>query len=198
MSGSSADILDVDAFRADKERTVVIRRKIVLAAWIVLAALVMEFGISMPVYAAKWNTRKITLKIDKNTGGMTAKERTIYKKLYTQKSVYPEGTSWDIHRSYQYKGGYIGTAWGCSAFALYMHDYAFGTTPAVRHTRFNDLKVGDVVRMDYNSHSVVVMKVVGNKIVIVEGAYGSGIVHWGRVIQRSEIIKTGTYVLTRY
>ena len=51
--------------------------------------------------------------------------------------------------------------------------------------------------MEYNSHSVIVMKVVGDTIVIAEGNYG-GTVHWGRLITRSDVRRTGTYVMTRY
>ena len=55
----------------------------------------------------------------------------------------------------------------------------------------------DIVRCMNNTHSVVVLKVVGNTLVVAEGNYNESI-HWGRTISRSELKATGTYVMTRY
>ena len=60
-----------------------------------------------------------------------------------------------------------------------------------------EYKVGDILRIDNNTHSVVVMKVVGSNVVLAEGNY-SGTIHWGRMITKTELTKTLNYVLTRY
>lgn len=79
-----------------------------------------------------------------------------------------------------------------------MSDAAFGTTAvATQHTNFSDLHVGDIVRMNNNSHSVVVLEVYSDYIIVVEGNYNSS-VHWGRQISLSDVKSTGTYVYTRY
>lgn len=158
-----------------------------------------------PALAAK----KPTLVIDNNMVGMTKAEKKVYKKLKYQrtKSATREGRKWtDANRSYSLGGrsyyvstwGYIGGGTGCHAFALKMSDIAFGKKAHFKvHRSWSKIKVGDVVRYLGDTHSVVVLKVVGKKYLIAEGNYG-GKVHWGRVITRSEIKKTGAYVLTRW
>jgi len=54
----------------------------------------------------------------------------------------------------------------------------------------------DILRIKNNTHSVMVMKVVGNNFIVAEGNYNRSI-HWGRVITRSEAKNGGTYVMTR-
>ena len=98
---------------------------------------------------------------------------------------------------YQFKGGIFGTGYGCSGFAFKMSDAAFGNKKAKMHKNFNKIKVGDIIRLDDNTHSVIVMKVVGSSLVVAEGNYNAS-VHWGRIIKKSEVKKTGTYVMTRY
>jgi len=78
-----------------------------------------------------------------------------------------------------------------------MSDTVFGDKPAKLHTNYNNIRVGDIIRMNGNTHSVIVLKVVGDTFVVAEGNYNASI-HWGRLIKRSEVKATGTYVMSRY
>ena len=138
-----------------------------------------------------------TLKIDNNTAGMTKAEAKVYKKLKAQKKKLPEGTPWTNDDCYSFNGGLFGNGYGCSAFAFQMSDIAFGSKKARMHKNFNKIRVGDIVRLEDNTHSVIVLKVVGNRLLVAEGNY-NGTIHWGRIISRSEVKDTGTYVMTRY
>ena len=147
--------------------------------------------------ATSAKTAAPTLKIDNNTMGMTTAEIKVYKTIKAQMKKMPEGKPWSNADSYQFKGGIFGTGYGCSGFAFMMSDAAFGKKKATMHKNFNKIKVGDIVRLDNNTHSVIVMKVVGSSLVVAEGNYNSS-VHWGRIIKKSEVKKTGTYVMSRY
>ncbi len=137
-----------------------------------------------------------TLKIDNNTKGMSKQQARVYRKLKQQKKKLPEGMEWTNMTGYAFKGGYFSMGFGCSAFVFKLSDIAF-TKKATMHKKFNKIKVGDIVRMDDNTHSVIVMKVVGKYLVVAEGNYNYSI-HWGRIISLSEVKATGTYVMTRY
>ena len=164
-----------------------------------IAAMIFTAGTASAASKKKAKTKKAaTLKVDNNTKGMSKAEAKAYKKLKAMKKKMPEGMSWTNENSYRFHGGYINIGYGCSAFAFKMSDAAFGAdTKATMHKNFNDIKVGDIIRMDDNTHSVIVLKVVGKKLVVAEGNYDES-VHWGRVIPISEVKETGTYVLTRY
>ena len=78
-----------------------------------------------------------------------------------------------------------------------LSDAAFGDALAEQHTNYRQIQVGDIIRMDYNTHSVIVLAKNSTGVVVAEGNYNSSI-HWGRQISFSEIEETGTYVMTRY
>lgn len=131
-----------------------------------------------------------------NTTGMAAADAAIFRKMYALRTTLREGMRWTSANYYRWNGGIFAGGYGCSAFAFRLSDAAFGKTPAKRHYNFNNVKVGDILRINYNSHSVVVLKVVGNQFVVAEGNYNSS-VHWGRVLTRAAARATGTYVMTR-
>lgn len=172
-----------------------------------LLTLFMVLVLAAPTQALA--AKKPTLVIDGNTVGMTKSEKKVYKRLKRQKTkrATREGRKWtDATRSYSLgkrsyfvkSWGNIGGGTGCHAFALKMSDIAFGKKAHFKvHCRWSKIRVGDVVRYEGDTHSVVVLKVVGKKYVVAEGNY-DGKVHWGRVITRSEFRRTGTYVLTRW
>ena len=105
---------------------------------------------------------------------------------------------WTNDDYYEWKGGggYLG-GYGCAAFAFRMSDVAFGSRPTYIHKKFSNIRVGDIIRLDYDTHSVIVLEVKDKSVVVAEGNYNSSI-HWGREIPRSEIRATGVYVMTRY
>ena len=140
---------------------------------------------------------KATTALDGNTTGMSAQEAAVYKKIMAMKSRYPEGMRWTNANFYEWKGGIFRGGYGCAGFAFAMSDAAFGDAPAKRHTNFGSLHTGDIIRYMNNTHMVIVMKVLGDRVVVAEGNYNCSI-HWGRVISMNEIKKSGTYVITRY
>jgi len=131
-----------------------------------------------------------------STSGMNAQDAVIFRKMYAKRSAYFEGRPWTNSNYYGWKGGIFSGGFGCSGFAFLLSDAAFGRAPARRHTNFGNVKVGDILRIKNNTHSVMVMKVVGNNFIVAEGNYNRSI-HWGRVITRSEAKNGGTYVMTR-
>ena len=130
-------------------------------------------------------------------------ETRIYNAIIALKDKYPEGTPWTNANTYKWGasvaiglgyGGYTGG--GCVAFAMIASDAAFGNIPAYQKEDKGGIKVGDILRINSDTHSVIVLKVNGNdEYTIAEGNYNSSI-HWGRVINLSQ---TGfNYRITRY
>ena len=129
---------------------------------------------------------------------MTAQEAAVYSKLIAMKASYPEGKKWTNDNYYAWKGGTYRGGYGCAGFAFIMSDTAFGSTTAKIHTNFSSVKVGDIIRTDNNTHSVIVMRVLTNgSVEVAEGNYNSSI-HWGRVISLEELNTSASYVMTRY
>lgn len=133
----------------------------------------------------------------KNSNSSGLSEEQVYKAMIAMKSKYPEGMSWTNDNFYAWKGGIYSGGYGCAGFAFAISDAAFGSLPAQKHTDFSKIRVGDIVRMNYDTHSVIVLEVQSNGVVVAEGNYNSS-VHWGRTISFSEIRSSGTYVMTRY
>ena len=85
---------------------------------------------------------------------------------------------------------------GCVAFAMMASDAAFGDIPAYKFEDKSKIRVGDIIRINNDTHSVIVIKDNGgSKYTIAEGNYNSS-VNYGRIIDLS---KTGfTNGFTRY
>ena len=124
-------------------------------------------------------------------------ENRVYRKIIAKKDTYKEGRRWTNKNSYYWKGGIYDMGYGCAGFAFLLSDAAFGDLPARKHKNFSNIKVGDIIRLAYDSHSVIVLKKEADGVIVAEGNYDDSI-HWGRKIPYSEIRATGTYVLTRY
>ena len=117
---------------------------------------------------------------------------------------FKEGVSYTNSDYYPWKGGYYRGGFGCAGFAFRLSDEAFGTTLATMlypkdYTSISQFKVGDILRLNYDTHSVIILQVdtSKNQFVVAEGNYNYSI-HWGRVISFADFKKTGTNVLTRY
>lgn len=141
-------------------------------------------------------------KLTSSTAGLSAEEARVYKILYGFRTRYPEGTRYTNADYYQWKGGIYRGGYGCAGFAFMLSDAAFGDELADIHIGmsnydFNKLKVGDILRVDYDTHTVIVMKKVLDGVIVAEGNYNSS-VHWGRFISFAEIRRSGTNVITRY
>lgn len=127
----------------------------------------------------------------------TLTEEQVYQKIIKMKAKYPEGMSWTNNDYYRWKGGITPNGYGCVAFAYILSDEAFGSLPARKHTDVSKIKVGDILRISQDTHSVIVLEVTNDKIVVAEGNYNRSI-HWGRTFQRKNLEKNINYILTRY
>ncbi len=120
----------------------------------------------------------------------------IYDAMIAQKAKFPEGMHWDNGNFYAWHGGIYSGGYGCAGFAFALSDAAFGNAPARMHYDPNAIKVGDIVRMNNDTHSVIVLEVNSDHVVVAEGNYNSS-VHWGRKISKAELAGL-TNVITRY
>lgn len=113
------------------------------------------------------------------------------------KEEYPDGTPFTNANKYYWKCVDI-TGYGCYAFAGIVSDAIFGKDGSrpTKHTNLSNIKVGDHLRLT-DSHSVIVMKVEEDGIIVTEGNF-NGCVHWGRYISFESIESDEYYIETRY
>ena len=126
--------------------------------------------------------------------------------------TYKEGTIWTDDEPYSDSSGYYrwhgGTldgknisAVGCVAFAFILSDGAFGSLPARMYVAgeftFADIKVGDILRVSNDTHTVIVIEVSDAGVVVAEGNH-SGKVHWGRTISKEGVMSNTSHYITRY
>ena len=106
-----------------------------------------------------------------------------YMTMAKLRAEYPEGTSWTNDNTYAWKGGIFDQGAGCAAFAFLLSDAVFGDLPARMLTEVpaENLRPGDILRMNGNTHSVIVLQNTLYGIVIAEGNF-NGSVHWDRVL----------------
>ena len=111
---------------------------------------------------------------------------------------YYEGRSWTNSDFYAWNGGIYTGGYGCVAFAFILSDAAFGNLRARRYYEFtyDELRVGDILRINGNTHTVIILEKHDDHVVIAEGNYNYSI-HWGRKLTREKVM-TADYILTRY
>ena len=121
-----------------------------------------------------------------------------YSAMIALKEQYPQGSTWTNANSYTWNGGYGGTTYGCMAFANMLSDAAFGDLPARKLTgiTIDDVRVGDILRNGKNTHTVIVLEVHEDYVVIAEGNY-LGTVQWTNTMDAEEVASC-SYMLTRY
>lgn len=145
-----------------------------------------------------------------NPSGLTYQK--VYDSMYALKGTYPEGTPWtnftpygrDGEKAdYQWKGGKIKGAdrgVGCAAFAFILSDAAFDSLPArdIDHGNFTfeDVKVGDILRVNNNSHFVIVLQKSAGGVTVAEGNFNKT-VHWGRAMSVADV-EAADFIITRY
>lgn len=118
--------------------------------------------------------------------------------LYGLKAEYPEGRSWNDFENDYYSEvlDFIGS--GCWAFGLICSDAVFGDLPVTEeHSDFDRVRVGDMLRVDHYTHTVVVLEKRANSVIVTEGNY-NGKIHWGREISRQSLENGEFYATTRY
>lgn len=121
----------------------------------------------------------------------------IYDAMTALKKKYPTGKKWNNDNYYGWNGGIFSGGYGCAGFAFMLSDAAFGSLRARKHKDFDNIRVGDILRIKKDTHSVVVLEIKGDTITVAEGNFNDA-VKWGRTFTKSEIKKIGTYVITRY
>lgn len=132
-----------------------------------------------------------------DTGAGALTEQQVYAAIMAMQAEYPEGMVWTNDNTYYWKGGIYSGGMGCAAFAFAMSDAAFGDLPARMHTDYSNIRVGDILRVNNNTHSVIVLGVSDTEVVVAEGNFNDSI-HWGRRLSRAELQGEGNYILTRY
>lgn len=129
-------------------------------------------------------------------------EAKVYRKMIALKSKYPEGTPWTNSNSYVWDctvfPDTVYTGFGCVAFAMILSDAAFGDREGrlVETVRLGNVRVGDILRINGDTHSVIVLEVNSDSVVIAEGNYNSS-VHWGRTLSK-QVVESADYLITRY
>ena len=136
-----------------------------------------------------------------------------YEIMRALKDDYPEGMTWtnfepygsngQLGSAYTWKGGAIygaKSAVGCMAFAFILSDAVFDNLPARAIEKgnftFEDVKVGDILRVEGNSHSVIVLQKTAGGVTVAEGNYKKT-VHWGRAMSASAV-ENADFIITRY
>ncbi len=150
----------------------------------------------LTVGKAEGRTIGVKTGAEQNNAQTAAADGGIYQAMIAQKAVFPEGMHWDNSNFYAWHGGIYAGGYGCAGFAFALSDAAFGSAPARMHYDPNAIKVGDIVRMNNDTHSVIVLEVNSDHVVVAEGNYNSS-VHWGRKISKAELARL-TNVITRY
>lgn len=163
--------------------------------------------------------------MEEAAGGLAAHDSTsltptgVYESMIALKDqdAYKEGTVWtddapysDAAGYYHWKGGPLGgsniSAVGCVAFAFILSDAAFGGLPARMYATgefsYEDIKAGDILRVNNDFHTVIVLEVSDAGVVVAEGNISTGDhqgrVHWGRTISREEVMSSTSHYITRY
>ena len=135
---------------------------------------------------------------DKSPGKQGPTEEEVYAILISMKDEYYEGRPWTDANSYSWNGGIYKYGMGCVAFAFLMSDAAFGNLPArmIKPVSLEDVRVGDILRINNDTHSVIVLEVRQDSVVVAEGNFNSSI-HWGRTLSKS-VVESATNLMTRY
>lgn len=146
---------------------------------------------------AEGRTIGVSAGAEQNNNGQTAAGDSIYNAMIAQKAAFPEGMHWDNGNFYAWHGGIYSGGYGCAGFAFALSDAAFGNAPARMHYDPSAVRVGDIVRMNGDTHSVIVLEVNSDHVIIAEGNYNSSI-HWGRKISKAELAASTDNIITRY
>lgn len=162
---------------------------------------------AMPNYQPVSAANGTAVYTDKNLGDLTVSydtiptEQSVYQTLISFKDKYPEGTiCTDAENRYISEKVFPNvkfTGFGCVAFALELSDAAFGDLPGRYSFDYDNVRVGDIIRLDNDKHSAIVLAVNNDTVTIAEGNY-NGTVHWERTLNRADAVNDWNYIITRY
>lgn len=131
---------------------------------------------------------------------MTDSDWDAYNKMTALKEEYPEGMHWTNDNFYGWSAGIYAGGYGCAGFAFLMSDAAFGTEPEATLLengifRYEDVRAGTILRVNGDTHSVIVLQTYTDSVEIAEGNYNDSI-HWGRVLTKDEVMQSD-YIINR-
>ena len=128
-------------------------------------------------------------------------ENAVYERMMAMQAEYPEGKPWTNNNKYRWINvtapNTTYTFGGCAAYAAIISDAGFGEgTPAkqVMNPDPATVKIGDILRINGDTHSVVVIGIEDEYFVLTEGNYNNSI-HWGRKIRKTDPID---FLFTRW
>lgn len=121
----------------------------------------------------------------------------LYNIMMSFQGAYPEGLRYTNDDYYQWHGGIYRGGYGCAGFAFMLSDACFGNNKATMLYDVNAIRVGDVVRVNNDTHSVIVLKIENGVYTVAEANYNSS-VHWGRTFTYDQMASRFTNVMTRY
>ena len=127
-------------------------------------------------------------------------ETTVAEQLNTDlKNQFPEGYPVDkFSVSKLNMADYLG--YGSQAFAYILSDAVFGDLPAELDwdVAFDEVKVGDILRIDSDSRAVVIVEKQKDHVVVAQGDWkGEGTVHWGETLTAAQV-EAADYRISRY
>lgn len=187
---------------------------VILAAMLLCGILLLNAAAADGTEGKDYSVRileRIPNEISRETAHDSAwyREDAVYARMMALKSSYPEGMPWTNDNTYSrtylwYGGSWDGmrityTGMGCVGFALIMSDAGFGSDMPIYQkygVPFSEIRVGDILRINNDTHSVIVTQVNSSSVTLAEGNYNSSI-HWGRTMSASEV-EAANYVLTRW
>ena len=126
-------------------------------------------------------------------------DECLYEKMIAKQKEYPEGTPWTNDNYYAWKGGVYGGGFGCAGFAFMLSDVCFDDIKAQMLSKCpSTFKVGDVVRINNDTHYVIILKIDKSTktIIVAEGNYNYS-VHWGRQFTIQNMQSLCNHVLRR-
>lgn len=128
-------------------------------------------------------------------------ENAVYERMMAMQAEYPEGKPWTNNNKYRWINvtapNTTYTFGGCAAYAAIISDAGFGEgTPAkqVMNPDPATVRIGDILRINGDTHSVVVIGIEDDYFVLTEGNYNNSI-HWGRKIRKTDPID---FLFTRW
>ena len=121
----------------------------------------------------------------------TAAELEAFDKLIALYDRYPHGMPWTNDKvEIRVHGNTTYVLSGCAALAVLVLEEVFGPGQSQEHHDLDSIKIGDVLRINHDSHSVIVLGVHGTEITILEGNYNSS-VWWGRTLSLDSLKEQG-------
>ena len=130
--------------------------------------------------------------------GKAITEENVREIINGLRGSYPEGMPWTNEDNHYTSTAMYIKGHGCAAFAFLVSDKVFGDLPPVsRHSGFDRIRAGDILRTQDDTHTVVVLEKRPNSVIVAEGNY-DGKIHWDREITRQELEEQNFYVRTRY